>query len=296
MGDLGRVGDVARGFLNTHDVGVRGQALYVALADAAAAAAGDVVQDAGDIYGIGNGLKVLVDAPFVGLVVVGGNEQQAVGAQALVGERLGEHGLRGVGARAGDDGDAACNLLDHGGDNGVVLVVGHRGTLAGGAQGEDGVGAILQVEIDKALERVKVDTAVLFKRRNKGDDRALEIADVHVLLLRFRDLDAFVPLSGDGQALVLGPTAGAFGARLGQQLSAARQHVERGKIIARAFGAADELGRAIGTQQHLGGAQTAVVVIAHGVAMRAGIVDHEQVAHVDMRQLAINGELVIVLA
>ena len=30
--------------------------------------------------------------------------------------------------------------------------------------------------------------------------------------------------------------------------------------------------------------------------MGAGIVDHEQVAHVDMRQLAINGELVIVLA
>ena len=170
MGDLGRVGDVARGLLNAHDVGMCGQALHIALADAAAAAAGDVVQDAGDVHGIGDGLKVLVDALFVGLVVVGGNEQQTIGAQALVGERLGEHGLRGVGARAGDDGDASCNLLDHCGDNGVVLVVGHRGALAGGAQGEDGVGAVLQVEIDKALECVKVDAAVLFKRRNKGDD------------------------------------------------------------------------------------------------------------------------------
>ena len=170
MGDLGRVGDVARGLLNTHDVGVRGQALYVALADTAAAAAGDVVQDAGDVHGIGDGFKVLIDTLFVGLVVVGGDEQQTVGAQALIGERLGEHGLRGVGARAGDDGDASCNMLDHGGDDGVVLVVGHRGTLTGGAQGEDGVGAILQVEIDKALERVKVDAAVLFKRRDKGDD------------------------------------------------------------------------------------------------------------------------------
>ena len=61
-------------------------------------------------------------------------------------------------------------MLDHGGDDGVVLVVGHRGALAGGAQGEDGVGAVLQVEIDKVLERVKVDTAVLFKRRDEGDD------------------------------------------------------------------------------------------------------------------------------
>ena len=170
MGDLGRVGDVARGLLDAHDVGVRGQALYVALADTAATAARDVVQDAGDVNGIGDGLKVLIDTLFVGLVVVGGNEQQAVGSQALVSKRLGEHGLRGVGARAGDDGDASCNMLDHGGDDGVVLVIGHRGALAGGAQGENGVGAILQVEIDKALERVKVDTAVLFKRRNQGDD------------------------------------------------------------------------------------------------------------------------------
>ena len=82
VGDLGRVGDVARGFLNTHDVGMCGQALYVALADAAAATAGDVVQDAGDVHGIGDGLKVLVDALFVGLVVVGGDEQQAVGSHA----------------------------------------------------------------------------------------------------------------------------------------------------------------------------------------------------------------------
>ena len=111
VGDLGRVGDVARGFLNAHDVGVRGQALYVALADAAAAAAGDVVQDAGDVHGVGHGLKVLVDALLVGLVVVGGNEQQAVGAQSLIGERLGEHGLRGVGARAGNDGTRPATCL-----------------------------------------------------------------------------------------------------------------------------------------------------------------------------------------
>ena len=110
-----------------------GQALYVVLADTAAATTGDVVQDAGNVHGIGYGLKVLIDTLFVRLVVVGGNEQQAVGSQALVSKRLGEHGLRGVGARAGDDGDASCNLLDHRGDNGVVLVVGHRGALAGGA-------------------------------------------------------------------------------------------------------------------------------------------------------------------
>ena len=151
------------------------------------------------------------------------------------------------------------------------------------------------MEIDKALERVKVDAAVLFKRRDEGDDRALEVADIHVLLLRFRDLDAFVPLGGDGQALVLSATTSAFGTRFGQQLTATRQH-ERGKIIARALGAADKVGRAVGAQQHLGRAQPSVVVVAHGVAMRTGIVDYKQVTHVDMRQLAIDSELVVVLA
>ena len=171
VGDLGRVSDVARGFLNLQgDLGMCGQALYVALADAAAATAGDVVRMPGMSTASATVFKVLIDTLFVGLVVVGGNQQQAVGSQALVSERLGEHGLRGVGARAGNDGDASCNMLDHGGDDGVVLVIGHRGALAGGAQGEDGVGAVLQVEIDKALECVKVDAAVLFKRRDEGDD------------------------------------------------------------------------------------------------------------------------------
>ena len=152
------------------------------------------------------------------------------------------------------------------------------------------------MEINKALERVKVDAAVLFKRRDEGDDRALEIADIHILLLRFCDLDAFVPLGGDGQALVLSTTTGGIGARLGQQLAAARKDVERGKVVARALGTTDKIRRAVGTQQYLGRAQAPVVVVAHGVAMRAGVVDHEQVAHVDLRQLTVDGELVVVFA
>ena len=152
------------------------------------------------------------------------------------------------------------------------------------------------MEINKALERVKVDAAVLFKRRDEGDDRALEVTDIHTLLLRFCDLDAFVPLGGNRQTLVLSATAGAFGARLGQQLAAARQYVERGEVVARALGTTDKIRRAVGTQQYLGRAQAPVVVVAHGVAMCAGVVDHNQVAHVDLRQLTVDGELVVVLA
>ena len=104
--------------------------------------------------------------------------------------------------------------------------------LTGGAQGEDGVGAVLQVEIDKALECVKVDTAILFKRRDEGDGWALELRMFMFFSFASAICGCVVPLSCDCQALVLGATAGAFGARFGQQLSAARQHVERGKVIA----------------------------------------------------------------
>ena len=75
MRDLCGIGYVARGLLDAHDVGMCCKALDIALADAATATAGNVVQDAGGIHGVGHGLKVLVDALFVGLVVVRGDKQ-----------------------------------------------------------------------------------------------------------------------------------------------------------------------------------------------------------------------------
>ena len=91
MRDARRKRNVAAGLFNAHDVGVSSQALDVVLANAATAAAGNVVEDARDIDGVCHGLKVLVDALFIGFVVVRRDSEQAICAQALVGERLVEH-------------------------------------------------------------------------------------------------------------------------------------------------------------------------------------------------------------
>ena len=91
MRDARRKCNVAAGLFNAHDVGVGSQALDVVLANAATAAAGNVVEDARDVDGVCHGLEVLIDALFIGFVVVRRDSEQAICAQALVGERLVEH-------------------------------------------------------------------------------------------------------------------------------------------------------------------------------------------------------------
>src|SRR5699024_7783427 len=72
--------------------------------------------------------------------------------------------------------------------------------------------------------------------------------------------------------------------------------IEGGEVVRRGLGAADELVRAALHQQHLGAAQFAVVVVAHGEAVGAGVVDDHHVADLDLGQGAVHSELVVVLA
>ena len=72
--------------------------------------------------------------------------------------------------------------------------------------------------------------------------------------------------------------------------------VQRGEVIRRGLGPADQLHLAVGVQEQLRRAQLAVVVIAHGKAVRARVVDGHQVADLDLGQRAVHGELVVVLA
>src|SRR5699024_3368682 len=72
--------------------------------------------------------------------------------------------------------------------------------------------------------------------------------------------------------------------------------VQGGKVVPRGLGAADQPVAAILAQQHLGAAQLAVVVVAHGRAVGAGVVDIDQIPDVDPRQHPVHGELVVVLA
>ena len=71
---------------------------------------------------------------------------------------------------------------------------------------------------------------------------------------------------------------------------------QRGEIVVGGFGAADQLYRPVLFQQQLGAAEPPVILVAHGEAVGAGVVDVEQVALVDLRQHPVNGELIVVLA
>ena len=75
-----------------------------------------------------------------------------------------------------------------------------------------------------------------------------------------------------------------------------RREIESGEIVGGGFGTADHLEGAVGLQKDLGGAELAVVVVAHGEAVGAGVVDGYDVANLDLRQAALNGELVVVLS
>ena len=173
------IGDVARGLLDAPSVGVRSQARNVPLRDGAARTPGDVVEEARHVHLVEDRGEVMVDALLVGLVVVGRDEEKPVGAQLLQGLRLAE-GLRGgVGACTANDGDAAGNAIDNGLGYLEVLLVGHRGRLSRGAQHQNAIGPVLKMEVDQALERPKVNGAILVERRDQRHDRSGKSLHVH---------------------------------------------------------------------------------------------------------------------
>ena len=59
-------------------------------------------------------------------------------------------------------------------------------------------------------------------------------------------------------------------------------YVESCEIIHRRFGSADQLEAAVLLQQYFGAAELAVVVVAHGEAVGAGIMDNHNVTHIDL--------------
>ena len=68
-----------------------------------------------------------------------------------------------------------------------------------------------------------------------------------------------------------------------------RKEVEKGFI------SADLLDAAIFMDEDFLMAEASIVVIAHAVPMRAGIVDNDEVAHFDFRKLSLDGKFIAVL-
>ena len=68
-----------------------------------------------------------------------------------------------------------------------------------------------------------------------------------------------------------------------------------GEVVLRGLRPADQLHRAVLPQQQFRASQLPVVVVAHGVAVGAGVVDHQQIADIDLGQHPVHSELVAVL-
>ena len=73
-------------------------------------------------------------------------------------------------------------------------------------------------------------------------------------------------------------------------------HIKSSEIISGGFSTADQLEGAVFLQQDFRGAELAVVIVAHGMAVSAGIVDYQNITDVNGREAAVNGELVVVFA
>ena len=165
--DLRRVADVAARLLDARDVRMLRQARAARRGDRAAGAARHVVQDDRRIDGIGHRREVAVHALVVRLVVVRGDQQQAVRAHIMIAAALFQLRLRAVGARAADDRDFSVHRLDHAAGDVVVLLVAHGARLAGRAQHDNAVRALLQVPPCQRPERIEIDAAVRVERRHQ---------------------------------------------------------------------------------------------------------------------------------
>ena len=157
--DVRRLVQRAGRFLDGHDGRNLGQAGDGFGQDVRAGAAGNVVKDDGQVAGLGDGGEVAVVAFLGRLVVIRPDHEGAVGPGLLGEARQADRLAGAVGAGAGHDLDAAARLLDHGGDDALVLLVVERRRFAGGADRGQAVGALLDVPVDQPAQGREIDFA-----------------------------------------------------------------------------------------------------------------------------------------
>ena len=181
-GDLHDIAHIPGGLLDPGDVGVFTQLLHHGHGDGAARPPRHIVEDAGNLHGVRRLYEVAEHPLRIGLVVVGGDEEQGVRAHGLVAEA---HLLLGggtVGAAAHHDGDAPVDGPNGPFHHGGVLLMGHGGVLPGGAQNENAVGSRLDLPFQQKVQGVEIHRAVLFPEgRDHGDNGSLQMVKFHIL-------------------------------------------------------------------------------------------------------------------
>ena len=157
------------------------QPLHHGHGNGAAGTARHIVEDAGDLHLVRRLGEVAVHALRICLVVVRGDQQQRVSPHVLILDALFDLGGGAVGAAAHDHRHPAVHhpdgVLHHRG----VLLMGHGGVLAGGAQGEDAVGPGGDLPLQQSGQRVEVDAPVRPEGGDHGDDGTLQMFELHVV-------------------------------------------------------------------------------------------------------------------
>ena len=119
---------------------------------------------------LGDGVEV--HAFLVRLVVVGRDDEEAVGSEALEGERLLKHGAGVVRARTADHRNAAHDALHRVLADGVVLFVRHGGGFAGRAEDDERIGFVFEVKVNEFAQLLKVDGTVFIEGCDESNEGA----------------------------------------------------------------------------------------------------------------------------
>ena len=153
--------------------------LLIGLSRAAdAGARGDIVENERDLNCVGDDGKMAYKAVLRGFVVVRRDGEQRVNAGTLRGFGKRDRGGGVVCAAACDDGNAAVDDAHAAFDECHALVIVQRCGFSGRAADNDGVGAALDLTLNKAVKGVEVDAAGA-ERRDDGDGAAGEDAGFH---------------------------------------------------------------------------------------------------------------------
>src|SRR6266404_1016054 len=161
--DGAHLGDAAGGFLDADDVLDLGEAENGRRLNIDAGAALNAVENDRQVYRGGDGFEVLEEAFLRGLVVVGSDGEDAVGAEFL--EFVGEGDDFGgvVPTRAGEDGHFALGNFEGNFDDAKMLGVSERGAFASGAAGDEKVDACIDLTLYERAEGGFVERAVVAK-------------------------------------------------------------------------------------------------------------------------------------
>ncbi len=170
---LDAAADIAGGVLDADDVLDRRQARDGLVGHVGHGTARHVVQDDRQVHAFRDGAEMAVHALLRRTVVIGNDLQRGVGAAFLrmAGQRDRFRGR--VAAGAGDDRDAAGDVIDGQLDEFAMLFRRHGGGFARRAHDDDRVRAFRDVPVDQLAQGIAVKTAVFEHRSDECYDTAL---------------------------------------------------------------------------------------------------------------------------